>query len=117
MDRQRVKLHSLYATSHSEWQSLTLYTEKDSSINEAISGCITQNDTRLLSEIPYTMQGETGILNIHIDTKLGSFVVRTEIDDVLWKNGDNYITRRFTIYIPHMCTTHTRPNPPTTEAN
>jgi len=58
-------LHNLYtisATSHSEWQGMTPYTEIDSSINEAISGCITQNDTRLLSKSPHNMQCETGIL-------------------------------------------------------
>ena len=102
-----IKLHNLYATSHSEWQSLAPHTGIDSSINEAVSGCIAQNDTHLLSKSPYTMQCETGILNVYIDTKLGSSVARTEIDDVLWRNGDNYITRRFTIYIPLVCTTHT----------
>lgn len=99
---------SLYATSHSEWQSLTPYTEIDSSINEAISGCITQNDTHLLSKSPYTTQCETGILNVYIDTKPGSSVARTEIDDVLWRIGDNYINKEIhNLYSTLVCTTHT----------
>jgi len=53
------------------------------------------------------MQSETGILNVYIVTKLGSFVARTEIDDVLWRNGDAYLTRRFAIHVPHVCATHT----------
>jgi hypothetical protein len=52
------------------------------------------------------MQCETGILSVHIDTKLVSSVARTEINDVLWRNGDNYITRIFTIYIPHLFVQH-----------